>query len=90
MHLLARFIVGANLTVCACHAEYEVEAIMNERNTGRGKEYQVKWRNYADLSWEPEQNLHCPKLVKAFKVSLLAWNYGKVYFLRGGGGAFSQ
>ena len=52
------------------HAEYEVEAILAERNTSTEKEYRVKWKNYDELSWEPERNLHCPDLFKAFKVSL--------------------
>ena len=53
-----------------CHAEYKVEEIRAERNSGTEKEYHVKWKNYEQLTWEPERNLHCADLIKAFKVSL--------------------
>jgi hypothetical protein len=36
--------------------EWEVERIMHHKGT-KNKQYQVKWKGYEDLSWEPEENL---------------------------------
>ena len=37
------------------NSEYEVEAVTGERGVvSKGtKEYQVKWKNYSEKSWEP-------------------------------------
>lgn len=53
------------------HTEYVVESIVGERDSIRGMEYHVKWKDYAKLSWEPEANLHCSDLLMEFKVGLL-------------------
>ncbi|KIK10602.1 hypothetical protein PISMIDRAFT_63831, partial [Pisolithus microcarpus 441] len=43
--------------------EWEVESILNHKNTGRGRQahrtYLVKWKGFthADNSWEPESSL---------------------------------
>ena len=41
---------------------YEVEKILDMRNTTKGQqEYLVKWKNYdeSENSWEPTRNLNC-------------------------------
>ena len=50
--------------------EYEVEQILKERVVGRGVEYYVRWKGYAKCTWEPKDHLHCPALLKKFRVSL--------------------
>ena len=39
--------------------EYEVEAVLNHKGTGRCRKYLIKWKGYssADNTWEPEVNL---------------------------------
>jgi hypothetical protein len=53
------------------HEEYEVEQILGERNFGRWKKKQflVKWKGYstAHNSWEPEENVNAPELVKEYR-----------------------
>lgn len=54
--------------------EYIVEAIRGWRYNAstRCKEYLIKWKNYTDEdnTWEPEDHLHCPNILKEFKSSL--------------------
>ncbi|OUM69755.1 hypothetical protein PIROE2DRAFT_37875 [Piromyces sp. E2] len=51
--------------------EYEVEEILDQRKHYRKIQYLVKWKGYplSEASWEPEENLNCPKLLKEFKNS---------------------
>ncbi|VEN47620.1 unnamed protein product [Callosobruchus maculatus] len=51
--------------------EYVVERIIDSRVNEKGiKEYYLKWIGYdeKDNSWEPEYNLDCPGLIKAFEM----------------------
>ena len=51
--------------------EFEVEKILDKR-THYGKiQYLIKWKGYpsSEASWEPEENLNCPKLLKEFNDS---------------------
>ena len=46
--------------------QYEVEAIVDYDS--ESKLYEIKWRKYADTTWEPEKNLtNCKALLKEFK-----------------------
>lgn len=51
--------------------EYTVEKIVDSRINPdtKKKEYLLKWIGYddADNTWEPEENLKCPDLIKAFE-----------------------
>jgi hypothetical protein len=51
--------------------EYEVEAILDTRRTGRGRklQYLVKWKGYpnADNQWEDYQNVMADDLVRQFQ-----------------------
>ena len=46
--------------------EYEVERIL--RHTGKkARKYQVKWRGYDELSWEPAENLgHAEEVIRDY------------------------
>jgi len=50
--------------------EYEVERIVNHRRyrRTRGLQYLVKWKGYpeSDNTWEPKEQLHAPRLIKAY------------------------
>jgi hypothetical protein len=50
--------------------EYEVEKVLGHRTHGRWKkkQYLIKWKGYskAHNSWEPEENLNAPDLMKEY------------------------
>jgi hypothetical protein len=50
--------------------EYEVEKVLGHRVHGRWKkrQYLIKWKGYSEAhnSWEPEENLNAPDLVKDY------------------------
>jgi hypothetical protein len=52
------------------HKEYEVENVLDTRLYGwwKKRQYLIKWKGYADAhsSWEPEENVNAPELVKEF------------------------
>ena len=52
------------------HEEYDVEEILDTRLFGWWKKHQylIKWKGYADAhnSWELEENVNAPELVKEF------------------------
>ncbi|XP_060533025.1 chromobox protein homolog 1-like [Cylas formicarius] len=55
--------------------EYVVEKIIDCRINKNGvKEYLLKWIGYDDKdnTWEPESNLDCPSLIKAFEADRAA------------------
>jgi hypothetical protein len=46
---------------------YEVESILDERKTKKRVEFQVKWRGYDELTWEPIEHLdHCGKALQLY------------------------
>ena len=49
--------------------EYEVEMITGTKKIGKKVYYRIHWKGFDDSedTWEPEENLHCPKLLKQFK-----------------------
>ena len=52
------------------HEEYKVKQILDTRLFGWWKKHQylIKWKGYAKAhnSWEPEENVNAPELVKNF------------------------
>ena len=48
---------------------YEIEKIINHRDTSNGREYLIKWKNYSDEdnSWEPESNLDDFEIVHRYQ-----------------------
>jgi len=54
--------------------EYVVEKIIECRMKNGAKEYLLKWIGYDDKdnTWEPESNLDCPSLIKAFEADRAA------------------
>ena len=52
------------------HEEYEVEQILGERVAHNKVEYLIQWKGYTQCTWEPEDHLHCPILLKKYRVSL--------------------
>ena len=51
--------------------EYEVEEILDKRNHYGKIQYLIKWKRYplSEASWEPEENLNCPEILKKFNKS---------------------
>ena len=50
--------------------EYEVEAIISHRRSGKGRAYLVKWKDYStsENTWEPERNLYnAEEILKQYK-----------------------
>ena len=51
--------------------EYEVEAIISHRRSGKGQAYLVKWKGYptSENTWEPEPNLYnAQEILKQYKI----------------------
>jgi len=48
--------------------EYEVEQILDKRTRYGKTQYLIKWKGYplSEASWEPEEYLNCPELLKEF------------------------
>lgn len=58
-------------------SEYVVEKVLKDRPGKNGdREYLIKWKDFAKLSWEPSSNLtNCKHALKAFhSVSFLKKN----------------
>lgn len=53
--------------------EYEVQEIVDHRKERGGKVvYRIRWKNYGenDDTWEPEETLSCPDLIKKYKAKM--------------------
>ena len=51
------FLSARFLTIQMDRQEYNVEAIIGYRKTGRRHMYMVKWLNFEHPTWEPIENL---------------------------------
>ena len=51
--------------------EYEVEEILDKRKHYGKIQYLIKWKGYplSEASWEPEEYLNCPEILKKFNES---------------------
>lgn len=49
--------------------EYEVEAILDSKSVKGKTKYLIRWKGWdeSDDTWEPEDTLNCPDLIRAFK-----------------------
>lgn len=50
--------------------QYVVESVVKKRVMANGKvQYLLKWKNWSSAhnTWEPEENLDCPELLKAYE-----------------------
>lgn len=52
--------------------DYEVDAILNHKETKNGRRYLIRWVGYGsdDDTWEKAENLNCPKLLAKYTRSL--------------------
>lgn len=48
--------------------EYEVEAVVDSKTVKGKTKYLIRWKGFeeSDDTWEPEDTLHCPELIRAF------------------------
>jgi len=49
--------------------DWEVEKVLESRKKKSGREFLVKWKGYGrrEATWEPEKNLNCKDLIKAYE-----------------------
>ena len=48
---------------------YIIEAILGERKKGRATQYQVKWKGFDDITWEPLKALKDNRIFQAYKAA---------------------
>lgn len=50
---------------------FQVEKIVDEKVVNGVRQYLIRWKGYdaKDDTWEPEDTLNCPDLIKKFKKS---------------------
>lgn len=74
-HLM--FIVVLKLQIFSFSGKlYVVEKLIGTKEENRSRYFLVKWRNYEEPTWEPEENI--PKdIVQNFILSFSSWNETK-------------
>jgi len=50
---------------------YEVEKILDHKFENGKVQYYLKWIEFEEPSWEPEENLNCPELLEEYKNNLI-------------------
>ncbi|CAF0704520.1 unnamed protein product [Brachionus calyciflorus] len=50
--------------------EYEVESVLDKQVIDGHVFYQIKWKGYDEITWEPKANCNCHDLIKNFEKKL--------------------
>ncbi|CAF1023639.1 unnamed protein product [Brachionus calyciflorus] len=48
-------------------SEYVVEAVLDKKTINKRVHYQIKWKGYNEITWEPIENCLCHDLIEEFE-----------------------